>query len=231
MIRVLLLGLTVHAVAAPRPRVWPRWQQHNAQNTATIDFTFWNTFLSTYVDIQHPSGIARVRYTSVPAADRQALQQFLARLQALPISTYNRQEQQAYWVNLYNALTVSVVLEHYPVASMRAIHLAGLFRAGPWSAKLTTIEGEKVSLDDIEHRILRPIWRDNRLHYALNCASLGCPNLAPVAYTTATMERLLDQGAWGYVNHRGGRRLKVGRSLCRAFMSGFKKILGEMMPE
>ena len=148
----------------------------------------------------------------MPASPLQPLgpAQFLARLQALPISTYNRQEQQAYWVNLYNALTVSVVLEHYPVASMRAIHLAGLFRAGPWSAKLTTIEGEKVSLDDIEHRILRPIWRDNRLHYALNCASLGCPNLAPVAYTTATMERLLDQGAWGYVNHPRGATFKGG---------------------
>ena len=210
MAQVLLLSLTASAPAAPKADLWARWQQHDPQNTATIDFTFWNTFLSKCLDTQHPSGIHRVQYGTVSAADRQALRQFLATLQTLPISTYNRQEQQVYWINLYNALTVSVVLEHYPVASIRDIRLSGLFSPGPWQAKLTTIEGEKVSLDDIEHRILRPIWRDSRLHYALNCASLGCPNLAPVAYTASNVEQLLDQGAWAYVNHPRGVTLNDG---------------------
>jgi Protein of unknown function, DUF547 len=102
-------------------------------------------------------------------------------LQTVAISAYHQQEQQAFWINLYNARTVSAVLAHYPVASLRDIRLSGLFSTGPWHAKLVTIEGEKVSLDDIEHRIVRPLWKDNRLHDALNCASLGCPNLAPVA--------------------------------------------------
>ena len=204
VVSVICLGLAVVAPAAPKADLWPRWQHHNPENPATIDFTFWNTFLAKYVDAQHPSGIHRVRYASVSLEDRQALQHYIAVLQTVSISTYNRQEQQAYWINLYNALTVSVVLEHFPVASIRDIRLSGLFSSGPWQARLLTIEGEKVSLDDIEHRILRPIWKDNRLHYALNCASLGCPNLAPVAYTSANIEQLLEQGARAYINHPRG---------------------------
>src|SRR5262245_26932648 len=171
-VSVCMLGLGMSVTAAPRAELWPRWQQHNPQNPAQIDFTFWNSFLAKYVDAQHPSGIHRLRYASVSAEDRQALQHSIIVLQTFPISTYNQQEQQAYWINLYNALTVSVILAHYPVASIRDIRLSGLFSTGPWQAKLVIIEGEKVSLDDIEHRILRPIWQDNRLHYALNCASL-----------------------------------------------------------
>jgi Protein of unknown function, DUF547 len=204
IVSVGVLGLAISEAAAPRAALWPRWQQHKVQNPAQIDFTFWHTFLARYVDAQHPSGIHRLRYASVSAQDRQALQDYLAVLQTIAISTYNRQEQQAYWINLYNALTVSVVLAHYPVASIRDIRLSGLFRTGPWQAKLLAIEGEKVSLDDIEHHILRPIWKDNRLHYALNCASLGCPNLMSVAYTSANLEQLLEQGARAYINHPRG---------------------------
>jgi Protein of unknown function, DUF547 len=204
IVSVCVLGLAMSVGAAPKAELWARWQQHNAQNSAQIDFTSWDSFLAKYVDAQHPSGIHRLRYASVSAEDRQALQDYIAVLQTVSISTYNRQEQQAYWINLYNALTVSVILAHYPVASIRDIRLSGLFSTGPWQAKLVTIEGEKVSLDDIEHRILRPIWKDNRLHYALNCASLGCPNLAPVAYTSANLEQLLEQGARAYINHPRG---------------------------
>src|SRR5712692_10120135 len=204
IVSVGVLGLAMSVGAAPKAELWSRWQQHNPQNPAQIDCTFWNGFLAKYVDAQHPSGIHRLRYASVSADDRQALEHAIVVLQTFPISAYNRQEQQAYWINLYNALTASVILAYYPVASIRDIRLSSLFSPGPWHAKLLTIEGEKVSLDDIEHRILRPIWKDNRLHYALNCASLGCPNLAPGAYTSANLEQLLEQGARAYINHPRG---------------------------
>ena len=66
------------------------------------------------------------------------------------------------------------------------------------------VEGEALSLNDVEHRILRPIWRDPRIHYAVNCASLGCPNLRHQAFTSANTETLLDEGARDYVNHPRG---------------------------
>ena len=95
-------------------------------------------------------------------------------MEATAISTYNRAEQRAYWINLYNAATVELILSRYPVKSIRDINISpGLISSGPWGAKISTVEGEKLSLDDIEHRILRPIWKDNRIHYAVNCGQLG----------------------------------------------------------
>ena len=89
---------------------------------------------------------------------------------------------------------MKVVLDHYPVDGIRDIDISpGLFAGGPWDKKLVEIEGDDVSLNDIEHRILRPIWRDPCIHYAVNCASIGCSNLRPTAFTAANAERCLRQ--------------------------------------
>ncbi len=134
-----------------------------------------------------------------------------SRLAAL-FGRHRRTEQLAYWINLYNALTVKVVLDHHPLPSIRDISISpGLFSSGPWGAELVRVEGEPIRLDDIEHRILRPLWQDSRVHYALNCASLGCPNLAREAFTAENTERLLDAGARAYVNHPRGVSLVNGR--------------------
>jgi hypothetical protein len=162
---------------------------------------------------EHPSGINRLRYGAVSEADRAALAAYLERLQAVPVSQLARAEQKAYWINLYNALTVHIVLEHYPVDSIREINTSGgllgvLGLGGPWDAEVAAVEGVSLSLNDIEHRILRPGWEDPRIHYAVNCASLGCPNLAPEPYTAANTERLLEAGARAYVNHPRGARFE-----------------------
>ena len=87
--------------------------------------------------------------------------------------------------------------------------MTGLF-SGPWDKKLLSVEGTKLSLNDIEHRILRPIWEDPRNHYALNCASIGCPHLQKTAYTSENLEVLLDSAAREYLAH--SRALDLGRS-------------------
>ncbi len=196
-------------LAAPAAELWPRWQKHDPASTRTIDHAAWQAFLERYVVAAHPSGVNRLRYGAVTRADKAALDGYVARLEKVAPSSYGRDAQKAYWINLYNALTVKVVLEHFPVKSIRDINLSsglfgGLFGGGPWKARLATVEGEKVSLDDIEHRILRPIWQDNRVHYAVNCASIGCPNLQAEPFTAANLERLLDRGAREYVNHPRG---------------------------
>jgi hypothetical protein len=94
-----------------------------------------------------------------------------------------------------------VVLDHYPVESIRDINISpGLFTRGPWGRKLARVEGEELSLDDIEHRILRPIWRDPRVHYALSCGAVGCPNLQPEPFEAEQLERQLSEAAMDYVN-------------------------------
>ena len=222
----ILLASSV-AQAAPRADLWPRWQKHNSASSQRIDHGVWNAFLKKYVTAPHASGVNRLGYQSVSQEDRKALKGYVDKLQTVPISSYNRAEQRAYWINLYNALTIDVVLSHYPVESIRDIGISpGLFSRGPWDAKLLLIEGEKLSLNDIEHRILRPIWRDPRVHYAVNCASLGCPNLQPEAYTSENTEALLEKGARDYINHPRGVALKNGRLTISSIYDWFKEDFG-----
>jgi hypothetical protein len=189
---------------APRARLWQRWTAHDDASRVRIDHSAWDRFLKHYV-VRGEDGINRVAYAKVTSGDRRTLDAYVTRLAGVRVSRLRRAEQRAYWINLYNALTLKVVLAHYPVASIRDIDISpGLFADGPWDKKLIAIEGVKVSLNDIEHRILRPIWRDPRLHYALNCASLGCPNLRRDAFTAANTEALLEAGARDYVNHPRG---------------------------
>ena len=193
---------------APSADLWERWQVHDASSKAVIDHGVWNSLLMKLV-VPGNDHLNRVRYGAATEADRNKLSQYIASLTALRIGSYNRAEQKAYWINLYNALTVKVVLDNYPVKSIRDIDISpGFFSDGPWGKKLVTVDGERISLNDIEHRILRPIWRDNRVHYAVNCASIGCPNLQAKAYTGATLEAMLEAGARAYVNSSRGVAVK-----------------------
>lgn len=193
--------------AAPKAELWAHWAANDPDSTQAIDHAAWDDFLAAYVS-RGADGLNRFAYARVSAADKTALGDYIARLAALPISRYSRTEQRAYWANLYNALTVKLILDHYPVKSILDIRISpGLFSVGPWGKKLVTVEGEALSLDDMEHRILRPIWRDPRLHYAVNCASVGCPNLRRHAFTGSGMETALEQAARDYINSARGVEL------------------------
>jgi hypothetical protein len=96
------------------------------------------------------------------------------------------------------------------VGSIRDIRLSGLLTAGPWRKKVLKVEEIELSLDDIEHGILRPLWRDPRMHYAVNCASIGCPNLARTAYAGARLEQMLEAAARDYVNSPRGATVANG---------------------
>lgn len=208
----LMPGMTVPgaASAAPAARLWRRWTAHDPASTQSIDHSSWDRLLGAY-RVEFADGIARFAYARLKARDRPALEAYLAGLAGVLVSSHSRDEQRAFWFNLYNALTVKVVVDHYPVRSIREIDISpGLFAAGPWGRKLVAVEGEPLSLDDIEHRILRPIWADPRTHYGVNCASLGCPNLPPNAFAADNSERLLDAGALAYVNHPRGARIDGG---------------------
>ena len=199
------------AIAAPAAKPWPKWEVHNDTSTATIDHGVWDRFLHKYAHV-NTDGIVRVSYGQVSPTDKAELAADLARMAATPISQYSRAEQRAFWIDLYNELTVKFVLDNYPMPSINDVSgIMKLFSTSPWSRKLIKIEGEELTLDDIEHRILRPGWRDPRIHYALNCASMGCPNLQPTAYTVANTDQLLDTGARQYVNSPRGVTVANGK--------------------
>lgn len=186
--------------AAPKAKLWPVWSAHNAASTETVDHDAWANFLKSF-QVVGKDGLNRIAYGKVTKEGKAGLEGYLRTLTSTNVKNLNRHEQLAYWINMYNALTVKVILDHYPVETILDIKISpGFFSPGPWGKKLLTIQGEKVSLDDIEHRILRPIWKDARIHYAVNCASVGCPNLQPTPFTGATAEAMLTAAARDFIN-------------------------------
>jgi len=189
--------------------------------------------LARYV-VPHPDGVTRVRYGAWKAApaDLAALEAWIAAAAQLRPSAMPRAEAFAFWANLYNALTLKVVLERYPVRSIKDIRSSGVpldpkGYFGPWRTRLVTVEGRRMSLDDIEHETMRPTFRDPRVHYAVNCASIGCPNLRPRAWRAATLEAELDEAAADYVNHpRGATVLADGRLRVSSIYTWFREDFG-----
>ena len=193
------------APAAPSSALLEVWDTSDETNAETIDHSAWQNLLTAYLS-SHPSGVNRFDYAALKASaeDRAKLADYLAHLQAHDPRTYARAEQKAYWINFYNALTVQVVVNAYPVDSIRDIHESWIPLSGPWDDVHAQVAGQELTLNNIEHGILRPIWRDNRIHYAVNCASYGCPNQSPTVFTAANTEELLDTSARAYVNHPRG---------------------------
>ncbi len=202
---------TIERLFAPSANLWPRWERNDPNSRESIDHTPWDNLLSRHVRTSD-QGVNLVDYHGFSTGDRTMLADYITILSGVPISQFNRDQQLAYWVNLYNALTVRVVLDHYPVESIRDIDISpGLFATGPWDKKLISIEGENLTLNDIEHRIMRPIWRDPRIHYVVNCASIGCPNLRHRAYSGTEIDTALDRAATAYVNDPRGVSVVDGK--------------------
>ncbi|WP_046020949.1 DUF547 domain-containing protein [Magnetospira sp. QH-2] len=227
LVLVILWGLIPRqAHGAPAADLWPRWQAFDPDAHGTVDHAPWGRFLERYLR-PGADGITRVAYAQVTAPDKERLSRYVAGMASIPVSRLHRDEQQAFWINLYNALTIKVVLDHFPVESILDIDISpGFFTNGPWGKKLLEIEGEALSLDDMEHRILRPIWRDPRLHYALNCASVGCPNLQATPYSAIHMEAMLDDAARQFINHPRGARVDQGRLTVSSIYVWFKSDFG-----
>lgn len=229
--RALLLGLSAAAVgvatrtvlAAPSARlIEERWGRFGADAIGP-DNTHWAEFLEQF-RVVDADGVARLRYAAAAKASgaMERLDGYLAQLQAARPMVMSRDVAFAYWCNLYNALTVRRVLAAYPVSSIREIG-GGFFSAGPWREDLAVVEGEALSLDDIEHGVLRPAFRDPRVHYALNCASVGCPNLDAKPFAPETLGASLDRAARAFVNSPRGLRFEGERLIVSSIYHWFRE--------
>jgi hypothetical protein len=208
---ILLLTIVGSVNAAPKAQLMPFWNHSNEANNAKINHSAWQQILNRYLNSKHHSGINRFNYRALKAnkTNRNKLNTYIRYLESINPRRYSKKVQKAYWINFYNALTVKVIVDNYPISSIKKI---GWFGRGPWNNKYVTVLGKKLSLNNIEHNILRPIWRDPRIHYAVNCASISCPNLVSKAYTSANTNFLLNNAAKDYINHRRGVQFK-GRKL------------------
>lgn len=197
------LGSVVRFIALPRARLQRHWLAHDPASTLSVNHQVWDRILAKYLSAGIEGGPNRFDYGAVSTADHQALKAYLRNLGETLPGALRRDEQLSFWINAYNALTIDLVLEHYPIQSITQIK-AGFGPLGPWKQKRFQVDGRKLSLNDIEHRILRPIWKDPRLHYALNCASMGCPSLAGKAFRPEQAEAMLEAGARDFINGGGG---------------------------
>ncbi|MBD1555511.1 DUF547 domain-containing protein [Vibrio sp. S9_S30] len=200
LITVLILLFSSLTLAAPKSELWAYWNQSNETNNATISHQAWDSILSQNLAVSGQHHL--FDYANISSSDKNALKNYIKDLATLDPREYSKAQQYAYWVNLYNAITVDLIVDNYPIKSITK--LGGLFTFGPWGDKAVSIAGKDLTLNDIEHRILRPIWNDPRTHYAVNCASLGCPNLQLSAFTVENTETLLEQAASSFVNSDKG---------------------------
>ncbi|MEQ8858642.1 MAG: DUF547 domain-containing protein [Pseudomonadales bacterium] len=208
--RQLMFAFAIAAVpagvlAAPAAELWSFWERSDETSDEQVDHGAWQTLLDAYL-VATGDNRTLFRYKAVSSGDRAALDAYVAGLTDVDPRSLARAEQLPYWINLYNALTVQVVLNHPDETSILDMG-GGFFRPGPWNDDVARIAGQDVTLNDIEHRILRPIWNDQRIHFAVNCASIGCPNLAPRAYTRSNTPELLDAGQHDYLHHPRGLSL------------------------
>ena len=202
---VLCSALLAAGCGAPEPEEIAGWDASDETRVDHIDHSAWQDLLDDYV-APDATGVNLVDYEALAAdaGDAEKLAGYLDYLESLDPRSYNRAEQMAYWINFYNALTVKVVLDAYPVETIRDIHEGVVPYTGPWDDVHAAVAGEDLTLNHMEHGILRPIWQDERIHYAVNCAAYGCPHLLATAFTAGNTEELLDAGARDYVNNPRG---------------------------
>lgn len=220
---VLLILLSQNAFSAPQLTKIDFWDARDNQSDQVVDHSAWQSLLNVYLNDQHPSGVNRFNYKAVSKEDNDKLDGYLEYLQSLKPRQLNSQEQFAYWVNLYNAKTVDYIVSGVQKDNIESIKeiRSLLVVPGPWKRKDLKIEGKKVSLDDIEHGILRPIWLDHRIHFAVNCASIGCPNLLKTVFTSENTEELLDYAQESFLQHPRAVKYQDGKLVLTSLMDWY----------
>lgn len=221
---LVLASATAQAQTESKASPWARWKAHDAKSTATIDNGPYVAFLKKYV-VDHQDGPNGVRYDQVSDADKAKLAHYIKTMEDVDIAHYNRDVQRAYWLNLYNAETIDLVLQHEPIDSIRDI--GGLFHHGPWKKDVLKVEGQKLALNDISRRILRPIWDDGLTIYGLACGAMSCASLRRTAYTGDNVYKALYENAEDYVNSPEGVRFDHDRLTISSIYDWYKDDFGD----
>lgn len=188
---------------ANKPELDERWATFDQASTELVDHELWQILLDDYLVTDTDSGVNLFDYAGLLDDDRQPLDDYVDVLVQQDPLKLNRLEQKAYWINLYNAATVRLILDNYPLTTITKLG-DSLTDFGPWNDFAVTVNDIELSLNDIEHRIIRPLYNDYRIHFAVNCASIGCPNLAANAFTAKNLDQQLDAASAEYLTHPRG---------------------------
>lgn len=173
----------------------------------------WTTLLRKHVRLLRGGQATQVHYAGF-AADRTALKAYLNSLSAVPPAAFGgwpKAERQTFLINTYNAFTVELILTRYP--ELKSIKDLGGLLNSPWKPKWVALLGTKVSLDDIEHTMLRKRgdYDDPRVHFAVNCASIGCPALREEAFVANRLDAQMDDQTLRFISDRTRNRFNAQR--------------------
>lgn len=165
------------------------------KQSKVINHEEWSTLLAKYVDKQ-----GNVDYQAFQE-EEQKLNQYLDLLSQNPPGADQSQNQQlTYWINAYNAFTVKLILNHYPLKGIKTISNGLPMMGSPWDIKFFKIGGVDFDLNTIEHEILRKKFKEPRIHFAINCASFSCPKLRTEAYTAEKLDKQLEEQSRDFLN-------------------------------
>lgn len=203
----ILLALMLLMAAATAP----------AQSSFDRSHSSWNRLLGTHVEWNRAGTSSTVDYAGF-ARDRNALRRYLdsaSSVEAAEFAQWPQRERQAFLINVYNAATVELVLTRYP--KLTSIKEIGGFFGSPWKQQVMSLLGAKRSLDDIEHVLLRGAkdYAEPRIHFAVNCASIGCPALRPEAYVGARLDAQLDDQTRRFLRDRTRNKHGAGNAALR----------------
>jgi hypothetical protein len=157
-------------------------------SAAAIDHSLWDTLLHRYVDQD-----GRVAYRDWKARDLASLESYLKTLAEAKVESMSEAETKAFWINAYNAVIIQGVFNGYSAEGL-------ISRKRLFSWYSLVVAGKKRTPDEIEHQILRPQFRDPRIHFTIVCASTSCPKLRPEAYVPERLEQQLDDAARAFSN-------------------------------
>jgi hypothetical protein len=170
-----------------------------ASSGSSVDHSLYGDLLNKYVKKN-----GQVDYAGFQSEEA-ALDQYLDLLHRVDIKSFSDNEQFAFYANVYNAWTIKLILTKYPdISSIKSL---GIFNTGPWKKKVVRLKDQTVSLDHIEHDILRPRFKDPRVHFAINCAAKSCPPLRSEPYTADRLDQQLDDATRSFINNPDSYRL------------------------
>ncbi len=182
---------------------------NGVEKTSQTDHSLWSNLLQEHLD---KNGF--VNYSSFKK-DINRLNKYLDYLKYNgPTDGADRQEKLAYYINLYNAATVKLIIDNYPLKSIKDLR-------NPWGQRIVAIGNQMISLGDLEHKILRKM-NEPRIHFAINCASYSCPKLIDRAFTAANLELLLEQAAVDFINDNKRNNITEDRASLSKIFRWFK---------
>lgn len=184
-----------------------------------IDYSQYKDLLETHV-----SANGQVNYASIHRNDVEILNQFLEQLSEADPEAMGPNDELAYWINAYNAYTIKLILDHWPVTSIRDIA-----EGNPWDISWIQMQGKSYSLNDIEHEIIRKKFKEPRIHFAVNCAAKSCPPLLNEPYVGASLDVQLDAQTRKYINNRKHNQLSRNSIILSRIFEWYKEDFGDLI--